>query len=302
MVEHSRARSAKVVPLHPDDPEAAAYVERSLAASPVWQMAPKAPADQVSRRDPRLLDFLASARNAPLGEMEFDVLAWTITRWYQLGRPANGRISASFGDLARSLYGKKGGGKQYALIRSALDHLFNVSLDLSVIEFSGDHETWKRTKRKRIFQTLELRERVDPGEETADSGIELELASWLVAQLDTQTITALAWQVLRRLTGLAKRLAIYLAAQSHAFAPITAHTERLVVTLSDDFYDELGITAAREREKRASVARAAARIVEHDPRYSRLEVEALDGAYVLRAERPIGAEVLPLPSPSDPRR
>jgi hypothetical protein len=291
----ARGQRAEVLPLHPDEPDAAAYVERSLASSPVWQMAPREATSTVSRRDPRLLDFLASARNAPLGELEFDVLAWAITRWYQLGRPARGKISASFGDVARSLYGKKGGGKQYELIRRALDNLYNVSIDLSVVELDGDDETWRRTKRKRILQTLELRERVAPGEETAENAIDIELASWLVAQLDTHTITALSWPVLRRLTGISKRLAIYLAAHARDFEPITAHTERFTVELTDAVYEELGVTAARERQRRASIARAADRIAEQDPRYSKITVEAIDGTYVLRVERPIGADVLALP-------
>ena len=287
--------SARLVPLHPDDPVAVSYVERSLASTPLWQMAPRAPAGAVRRRDPRLLDFLATASNAPLGELEFDVLAWTITRWYQLRRPASGRIAASFGDVARGLYGKKGGGKQYALIRGALENLFNVSLDLSVLELRDGDELWRATKRKRILQTLELVEKVEPGRETAASAIELELASWLVSQLDAKTITTLGWHVLRRLSGIAKRLAIYLAAHSEEFQAITAHTARLTVALSDSVYEELGVTAARDRQRRASLERAACRIMDGDPRYSRLAVEAVGGDYVLRAERPIGAEVLPLP-------
>jgi hypothetical protein len=286
------------VVLDPDDPEAVSYLERSLVSTPLWQMAPRAPDGTISRRDPRLLDFLASARNAPLGELEFDVLAWTITRWYQVGRPSDGRLSASFGDLARGLYGKKSGGKQYALIRQALDNLYNVSLDLVVIVGADEQEEWKRTRRRRIVQSLELRERVDPGEETAENGIELELASWLVEQLDARTITALAWHVIRKLTGISKRLAIYLAAHAGDFYPITAHTERFVIELKDELYEELGITASRERQRRATVARAAERIVEHDLRYSRISVEQDGAAYALRVERPIGAEVLRLPSPA----
>lgn len=286
------------ITLDPDDPEAVSYLERSLASAPVWQMAPRAAEGTIARRDPRLLDFLASARNAPLGELEFDVLAWTITRWYQVGRPPTGRLSASFGDLARGLYGKKSGGKQYALIRQALDNLYNVSIDLVVVVGADEHEVWKRTKRRRIVQTLELRERVDPGEETAENGIELELASWLVAQLDARTITALAWHTIRKLTGISKRLAIYLAAHAGDFSPITAHTERFVVELSDQLYDELGITASRERQRRATVARAAERIAEHEPRYSRIGVEHNGAVYVLRVERPVGAEVFRLPSSS----
>ena len=68
------------------------YLERSLASSPVWQMGARTLERQVVRRDPRLLDFLANAKNAPLGELEFDVLTWMMTRWYQAGRPADGRL------------------------------------------------------------------------------------------------------------------------------------------------------------------------------------------------------------------
>jgi len=285
--------------LDPDDPDAVGYLERSLVASPVWQMGPRAPETAISRRDPKLLDFLASARNAPLGELEFDVLAWTITRWFQVGRPTSGRLSASFGDLARSLYGKKGGGKQYALIREALENLYAVSIDLVVIEGVEQSPVFKRTKRKRIIQTLEIRERigevVDHGREASEDGIEVELASWLVAQLDAQTITALAWGVIRKLTGISKRLAIYLAAHSGDFSPITRHTERFVVEMSDGLYEELGITASRERQRRATVSRALERIAEHDARYSLLAVEPAGESYVLRAERTIGADVLRLP-------
>ena len=285
--------------LDPDDPDAVAFVERSVVRTPVWQMGPTKTEDSVSRRDPRLLDFLASARNAPLRELEFDMLAWTITRWYQVGRPADGRLSASFGDLARSLYGKKGGGKQYELIRQALENLYAVSVDLVVVEGADADTVFKRTKRKRIVQTLEIRERsggaIGHGDEATGDGIELELASWLVAQLDAHTITALAWGVMRKLTGVAKRLAIYLAAHSEDFSPITRHTERFVAELSDGLYEELGISATRERQRRATVVRAAKRIAEHDPRYSLICVETVGGSHVLRAERPVGGDVLRLP-------
>jgi hypothetical protein len=289
--------------LHPAEPDAVGYLERSIASSPVWQMGPKAPERDVSRRDPRLLDFLASAKNAPLGELEFDVLTWTITRWYQLGRPPTGRLSATFGEIAYALYGQRQGGKQYALIRQALDHLYNVSLDLTVLSIEDGDERWQTSRRRRIIQDLSVRERITPGAESGTSTIELQLGSWLVDQLDAHTVAAIAWHVLRGLTGIAKRLAIYLAAHSGDFCPITRHTERFAVALTDELYEEFGITAARERDRRSSVARAAERIAHQDPRYSKLVVErAGDGCYVLRAERPCGGDVLMLPGPLSPRR
>jgi hypothetical protein len=301
MSGEDRDRQARVdVDLHPDNPEAVGYLERSLAASPVWQMGARTLERHVARRDPRLLDFLANAKNAPLGELEFDVLTWTITRWYQAGRPADGRLMATLGELAYGLYGRREGGMQYALIREALDRLFNVSLDLTVLTVDEGSERWLASKRRRIIQELSIHEPLSGGVARSSSTVEIRLGSWLVDQLDAHTVAAIAWQVLRGLSGIAKRLAIYLAARTADFEPITQHTERLTVRLTEELYEEFGITAARERDRRGSVARAAARIADQDPRYSRLVVERSGGGFVLRAERPIAAAVLPLPLPPGP--
>jgi len=285
-----------VADLRLDDSDAVGFVERSLASSPVWQMGTKATFSDVARRDPRLLDFLASAKKAPLGELEFDVLTWTITRWYQTGRPADGRVSSTFGDITQALYGRRQGGKQYLDIREALDHLYSVSLDLTVVSTDGGNERWVTGRRRRIIQELVVREEIAHATGPSRGTVELQLSSWLVDQLDAQTVAAIAWQLIRRLSGIAKRLAIYLAAHARDFQPITAHTERFTVQLTDELYEELGITAARERQRRQSLSRAAERIAEQDTRYTRLLVERSVDGYVLRAERPTGADVLLLPT------
>jgi Replication initiator protein A len=282
--------------LHPDNPEAVGYLERSLASSPVWQMGARMLERQVARRDPRLLDFLANAKNAPLGELEFDVLTWMITRWYQAGRPADGRLVATLGEVAHALYGRRGGGMQYHLVREALDRLFNVSLDLTVVTVEQGDERWLAHRRRRIIQELSIHEPLSGEVTRSASTLEIRLSSWLVDQLDAHTVAAIGWQVLRGLSGIAKRLAIYLAAHSGEFVAITGHTERFTVRLTEELYEEFGITAARERDRRASIARAAARIAEQDPRYTRLLVERVGGGYVLRAERPVGGDVIPLPT------
>jgi Replication initiator protein A len=282
--------------LHPENPDAVGYLERSLAASPVWQMGARTLEPHVIRRDPRLLDFLANAKNAPLGELEFDVLTWVITRWYQAGRPSDGRLVATLGEITYGLYGRREGGMQYGLLREALDRLFNVSLDLTVLTIENGNERWLASKRRRIIQELSIQEPLSGGKRKSSSTLEIRLGTWLVDQLDAQTVAAIAWQVLRGLSGIAKRLAIYLAAHAADFVPITQHTERFTVELTERLYEEFGITAARERDRRASIARAAARIGEQDPRYTRLLVERVDGTYVLRAERPVGADVLLLPA------
>jgi hypothetical protein len=178
-----------------------------------------------------------------------------------------------------------------------------VSLDLTILSIEDGNERWQTSRRRRIIQDLSVRERITPGAESGTSTIYLQLGSWLVDQLDAQTVAAIAWHVLRGLTGIAKRLAIYLAAHSGDFCPITRHTERFAVALTDELYEEFGITASRERDRRSSVARAAERIAHQDPRYSKLVVErAGDGYYVLRAERPCGGDVLMLPGTLPPDR
>jgi hypothetical protein len=131
----------------------------------------------------------------------------------------------------------------------------------------------------------------------ATSTVELRLGPWLVEQLDAHTVAAIGWQVLRGLSGIAKRLAVWLAARSGDFQAITDHTERLTVQLTDELYEEFGITAARECDRRASIARMASKIAEKDPRYSRMVVERVGGAYVLRVDRPREGNVLQLPGP-----
>ena len=161
-------------------------------------------------------------------------MTWTITRWYQAGRPSDGRLVATLGEVAYGLYGRRTGGMQYALLREALDRLFNVSLDLTVLTIEDGHERWLASKRRRIIQELSIHEPMAASVDKSSSTLEIRLGSWLVDQLDAQTVAAIAWQVLRGLSGIAKRLAIYLAAHAAEFAPITQHTERFTVNLTEE--------------------------------------------------------------------
>lgn len=279
------------------DEDAVAFVPLALARSSTWQMEPSAPAMNVERPDPQLLNMLASARNAPLGELELDVLAWIVTRWFVSGRPGNGELHVSYSEIARALYGKAEGGRQYELIDQALSRLRAVLLRLSVLEIVDEQEVWEDREDLNVLRALRTRRRIKGGHDPTVGRIRLGLDEWLVAQLDARTVAALAWPVMRRLSGRAKRVALYLAAHGKSFEAITAHTERLEVELTGQLYEELGIRAGRERDRRGSVVRAAERISEHDPRYVGLSVEKLaaGSGYKLRADRSIGVDVLPTP-------
>jgi hypothetical protein len=56
--------------------------------------------------------------------------------------------------------------------------------------------------------------------------------------------------------------------------------------------DELGVTATRDRQRRQSIARAADRIAAQDGRYNPPGRGTRRRRIVLRAERPVGGDVL----------
>jgi hypothetical protein len=204
---------------------------------------------------------------------------------------------AAPGEIAYALCSGRQGGVQYKLLRESLDRLYNVSLDLTLVTVDDGDEKWIASKRRRIVPELTVHERVNGDVMRATSTVGLRLGPWLVGQLDADTVAAIRWQVLRGLSGIAKRLAVWLSACGADFQPITDHTEPFTVQLTDELDGEFGITAARERDRRASIARAASKIAETDPRYSRMVLERIGGVYVLRVDRPRKGNVLQLPGP-----
>ena len=52
---------------------------------------------------------------------------------------------------------------QYQLLREALDRLFNVSLDLTVLTVENGDERWLAHRRRRIIQELSIHEPLSAG-------------------------------------------------------------------------------------------------------------------------------------------
>ena len=134
----------------------------------------------------------------------------------------------------------------------------------------------------------------DVADATHDGGlredtVEVQLEDWLVAQLLGDCVAILDWQLQRELSGLAKRLWCYLAGRGPDFAPATWPGEEvLTIALNEDVYAGWSLNSARERNNRARVITAAARIVDADPRYVAITVEPRPDdrrRYQLRAAR-----------------
>lgn len=252
-------------------------MERNLALFPGWQLGPQRARRRVERRD--FLGVIARADRAPLGEAELDVLTWLSSRWYEQGRAESGRVAFTYYELAQALYGAgKVGGRNNEIIREALDNLHAVVITLSGVNvLTGEFERTFQSK-VHILRTLVVSEQLQLLEETGDVGsvgglrgatIEVQLEDWLVAQLDGQVALQLDWALQRRLSGLAKRLWLYLVAEEGRFETEgDAEAETLRVPLTQDVFGAMGIECARDRDNRAALRRAASRLCKQDPCYA----------------------------------
>jgi hypothetical protein len=262
-------------------------MERNLATFPGWQLGPQKARRRIERRD--FLGVIARVDRAPLGEIELDVLTWLSARWYEQGRVETGRVAFTLYELGQALYGsgKRLGGRNNDIIREALENLHAVVITLSGVNvLTGEFERTFQSK-VHILRTLVVNEQLqlldqgegwDPAAVGALRGatIEVQLEDWLVAQLAGEAAVQLDWATQRRLTGLAKRLWVYLAAEAPRFEPLPDGRAEFVAPLSRDVYGALGIECQRDRDNRAALVRAARRVLAEDPRYVEIAVERVD--------------------------
>ena len=250
-------------------------MERNLALFPGWQLGPQRARRRVERRD--FLGVIARADRAPLGEAELDVLTWLSSRWYEQGSSESGRVTFTYYELAQALYGPgKVGGRNNEIIREALDNLHAVVITLSGVNvLTGEFERTFQSK-VHILRTLVVSEQLQLLEQGGDAGsvgglrgatLEVQLEDWLVAQLHGQVALQLDWGLQRRLSGLAKRLWLYLVAEDSRFEAGEG-ADVFEIPLTRDVFGALGIECARDRDNRAALRRAATRLCAQDSRYA----------------------------------
>ncbi len=98
-----------------------------------------------------------------------------------------------------------------------------------------------------------------------------KLAPWLVAEVDAKRVTYLDWRILRTLDGLAKRLWVYLEAES--FKRISGIGRGYSwVGIGHKAYCALGLTFAQERGARRALRQAGKAICDVDRSYEDIEV------------------------------
>jgi hypothetical protein len=276
-------------------------LERNLALFPGWQLGRQTQHERIERRD--FLGAIASVERATLGELELDVLSWLTAQWWAQGAPRDGTARFTWYGLGRDLWASarttwEPGGHERAMLQEALDNLMGAVVTLSGYNVHTGIATPALFSDVHILRSIVGKRRRggparDPGADGArrEDTVEVRLEDWLVAQLLGDCVALLDWQLQRQLDGLAKRLWCYLAGRGPDFeAAAWPGEELLIMALSGDVYAGWSLHGTRERNNRARVVAAAARIVESDPRYVRIVVEPCPerrGAYQLRAVRRI---------------
>ncbi len=220
---------------------------------------------------------------------DLDVFAWLCERWLST-RPLDldGIAGFTLYDLATDLYGRRPNGRDRAALRASLRRLYRVE-----IAFTGYDSI---DARPGAFMSMDrLVERIVSDLDTLDgdarkvgalrgTSFRVVLAPWLRERLTAGAFTYLNWRTLRQLDGLAKRVAVYLAAER--FKPTGDGQAATWVGLGRPALSSLGAdTYARHRDARAALDRAGQRIVRVDPRYASVKCERRAGGWALVAVR-----------------
>ncbi len=220
---------------------------------------------------------------------DLDVFAWLCERW--IATPPldmEGIARFTLYDLGTDLYGRRPNSRDREAIRASLRRLFGVQ-----VAFTGydtlDARPGSFASLDRLIYTIVSDLDTLAGDPKAigsirGSSFRVQLAPWLRERLASGAFTYLDFATLRRLDGLAKRVWVYLAAES--YKPTGDGKKATWVGLGRPALASLGAdTYTRHRAARAALAQAGARIMEMDTRYESVTVERRPGGWSLIAVR-----------------
>lgn len=256
-------------------------LESNMARWGGWDTGGPAAQAELEVQGNDFLGVVARSKGTVLGSLELDVLSWLTARWYEQQRDPDGLIRCTIYELGVDLYGRKPSGKEVRLLRGAVE---NLAAALITLGGYNAHSGQMKPKFQSMVHLVEsavwagdLAFAVPTREHGAETGglrgnsFEIKLASWLVRQLEQKYVTYLDWRKQRKLDGLAKRLWVYLEAEQ--YKPSGHGRARSYIILGEKAYTALGVHHARDRDRRAALKRAAARIVEVDDHYEDIAVE-----------------------------
>lgn len=267
-------------------------METLLVRAPLWESdgAPPDPAPYVGHS---LLGAFSCSRR--LGLVDFKVLAFVLER-FAWQRPPDPLATAAFTlyELGHCLYDRDPGGRDCTELRAALARLYQIEITLEGYDaFAGKADPERETTTRLVTEIVSELDRLrdEPSvvvRKLASAGLrghtfKVRLAPWLAQQVLAGYVTYLDFAVMRRLSGLAERLWVYLQAERYK-------NDGTWVAFGPRIFHVLGMNYARPRDARRALARAATRIKAADPRYESIEVVPRFGGWGLRVNRVPSAE------------
>ncbi|MCA1681559.1 MAG: hypothetical protein LC777_22760, partial [Actinobacteria bacterium] len=218
-------------------------------------------------------DFLGTCKaNGKLTMADLDVLCWLCER-YRERRPLDGTVSLTVYELGRDLYSRAPGGREAELVRASLDRLKAVVLYLEGKDLCHHSEALGSAvnivdvlvDRAPVLPDVRARKMLRGDRFTA------KLAPWFLAEIDAKRVTYLDWRILRELDGLAKRLWVYLEAET--FKRISGIGRGYSwVALGQKAFCALGLNFGQQRGARRALRQAGKAICEADRSYESIEV------------------------------
>ncbi len=256
-------------------------LETNLSRWGGWDTGASAQETALEVRRSDFLGVVGRSNETALGPLELDVLSWLTARWYEQQRDPEGWLRCTLYELGLDLYGRKPSGKEVRLLRGAIENLAGALITLGGFNARTGQVKPKLASMVHLVESAVWAEDLDFEVPTREHGAttgglrgstyQIQLASWLVHQLERQYVTYLDWRIQRKLDGLAKRLWVYLEAER--YKPTGQGRENTYIVLGEKAYTALGVHHARERDRRAALKRAGDRITAVDEHYEHIVVE-----------------------------
>jgi len=220
---------------------------------------------------------------------DLDVFAWLCERWLSV-KPFDieGVVPFTLRGLGTDIYGRPPGYVDRRAMRESLRRLYRVEIQFAQYD-SIYGQPGKFGSLDRLVQNIVTD--LDPleGDWAAigamrGSSYRITLAPWMRERLVAGSFSYLDWRVLRQLDGIAKRVAVYLAAER--FKPCGDGQVATHVGLGGPALASLGAdNFTRHRAARAALNKAGKRIMGVDPRYASIKCERRPGGWSLIAVR-----------------
>lgn len=240
-----------------------------------------------------------------LGLVDLKVMAFVIERWRsQGGFTASDHAAFTLYQLGKSIYGREPDGEERRLLRESIQRLFRVEINAQGhVGSSSDGRIRKLARDGRVFvQKDTVWDDVDPA--ALDASLQIAsrrgrsfrvwLGPWLVEQIRAGHVTYLTFSTMRKLSGLALRLWVFL--EGEPFVADVDH-ERLATpqAISPELLAVLGVGHSRATDGRRAINRAGDRVCAVDDRYRSIALVKRDGQWWLD---PVRATPAPRSAPS----